>query len=92
MESVWRRAGERLSSGSSSGETAKRLGSQDIRFTRNKAGDVVYAIVMGWPGKEAQFLGTGNRKPALAGQSREGRIVWLRREGRISTRRKRAER
>jgi alpha-L-fucosidase len=28
-------------------------GPEDIRFTRNKAGTVVYAIILGWPGKEA---------------------------------------
>ena len=28
---------------------AGRLDARDVRFTRNKAGDVVYAIVLGWP-------------------------------------------
>ena len=58
-----------LSSGSSSGETAKRLGSQDIRFTRNKAGDVVYAIVMGWLGKEAQIRALGTASPHSPGKA-----------------------
>jgi alpha-L-fucosidase len=42
-----------VKSGSFQGNTVNMLGPQDIRFTRNKANTVVYAIVLGWPGKEA---------------------------------------
>ncbi len=38
------------------------LGAADIRFTRNKTGTVVYAIALGWPGREviAETLGTSH--------------------------------
>jgi len=38
------------------------LGEKDVRFTRSKAGDVVYAIVLGWPAGEIVIasLGMGN--------------------------------
>ena len=35
--------------GAFGGETTGQLDARDIRFTRNKRGDVVYAIVLGWP-------------------------------------------
>ncbi len=43
-------------------QSVSQLGAEDIRFTRNKAGTVVYAIVLGWPGKEilVRTLGTSN--------------------------------
>jgi alpha-L-fucosidase len=38
-----------IKSGSFQGKSIAALGSDDIRFTRNKAGTVVYAICLGWP-------------------------------------------
>ncbi|MBV9085517.1 MAG: alpha-L-fucosidase [Acidobacteriaceae bacterium] len=38
-----------VTSGSFKGESVSKLGPQDIRFTRNKANTVVYAIAFGWP-------------------------------------------
>ncbi|HEY7887152.1 MAG TPA: alpha-L-fucosidase [Steroidobacteraceae bacterium] len=35
--------------GSFQGKSVQRLSAKDIRFTRNKAGTVVYAITLGWP-------------------------------------------
>jgi alpha-L-fucosidase len=35
--------------GSFQGETIQQLSAKDVRFTRNKAGTVVYAIALGWP-------------------------------------------
>ncbi len=35
--------------GSFQGKTTGELDARDIRYTRNKAGTVVYAIVLGWP-------------------------------------------
>jgi len=51
-----------VKSGSFQGNSISKLGPQDIRFTRNKANTVVYAIVLGWPGTEAVIhaLGTGS--------------------------------
>jgi alpha-L-fucosidase len=49
-----------LESSSSNGNNI--LGAQDIRFTRNKANTVVYALILGWPEKEAAIhaLGTSS--------------------------------
>ena len=38
-----------IKSGSFQGGSVGQLGPTDIRYTRNKAGTVVYAIVLGWP-------------------------------------------
>jgi alpha-L-fucosidase len=35
--------------GSFQGKSVQQLSARDIRFTRNKAGTVVYAIALGWP-------------------------------------------
>jgi alpha-L-fucosidase len=48
----WEISGEgpnMVKAGSFQGESVKKLGEKDIRFTRNKANNVVYAIVLGWP-------------------------------------------
>ena len=44
------------------GHSISALGEKDVRFTRSKAGDKVYAIVLGWPAGEMaiESLGTGN--------------------------------
>ena len=51
-----------MKSGPSGSQSVSHLGAQDIRFTRNKAGTVVYTIVLGWLEKEVivQALGTSN--------------------------------
>jgi alpha-L-fucosidase len=38
-----------VKAGSFQGNSISKLGGKDIRFTRNKANNVVYAIVLGWP-------------------------------------------
>jgi VWFA-related protein len=38
-----------VKSGAMEGTSVSKLGAKDIRFTRNKANTVVYAIVLGWP-------------------------------------------
>jgi alpha-L-fucosidase len=43
-----------------------QLGAEDIRFTRNKAGTVVYAIVLGWPEKEVVVRTLGTSSPQLS--------------------------
>lgn len=40
-----------IKAGSFQGESIGKLDGSDIRYTRNKAGAVVYAIALGWPGK-----------------------------------------
>jgi alpha-L-fucosidase len=38
-----------VKAGSFQGGSVSKLGERDIRFTRNKANSVVYALVLGWP-------------------------------------------
>jgi alpha-L-fucosidase len=38
-----------IKAGSFQGQTISELGASDVRYTRNKAGTVVYGIVLGWP-------------------------------------------
>ena len=38
-----------VKSGSYQGESVNKLGPKDIRFTRNKSNNVIYALVLGWP-------------------------------------------
>jgi alpha-L-fucosidase len=59
----WNISGEgpnAVKSGSFQGNSVSSLGVKDIRFTRNKAKTVVYAIVLGWPTDPVvvQSLGT----------------------------------
>ena len=52
-----------ITSGSFQGNSISALGSKDIRFTRNKANNVIYAIFLGWPGWRPQIasLGTSSK-------------------------------
>ena len=51
-----------VKSGSFQGTSISKLDAKDIRFTRNKANTVIYAIALGWPVGEfvIQSLGTSN--------------------------------
>jgi alpha-L-fucosidase len=62
----WKVFGEgpnQVQSGSFKGDSISALGPKDIRFTRNKANNVVYAIFLGWPEGQTQIasLGTGSK-------------------------------
>lgn len=48
-----------IKSGSFQGNSISSLGSSDIRFTRNKANNVIYAIFMGWPEWHTQIASLG---------------------------------
>jgi alpha-L-fucosidase len=50
-----------IQSGSFQGNSVQSLDAEDIRYTRNKAGTVIYAIALGWPDGEMRLasLGTG---------------------------------
>ncbi len=48
-----------IKSGAFQGGSISALGSQDIRFTRNKANNAIYAIFMGWPEWHAQIASLG---------------------------------
>jgi alpha-L-fucosidase len=51
-----------VKSGEMEGTSVTKLGVRDIRFTRNKANTVVYAMVLGWPADAfvVKALGTGS--------------------------------
>jgi alpha-L-fucosidase len=38
-----------VKAGSYQGKSVSKLGEKDVRFTRNKANAVIYALVLGWP-------------------------------------------
>lgn len=48
-----------VTSGPFQGASIGSMGSKDIRFTRNKANNVIYAIFMGWPEWHAQIVSLG---------------------------------
>lgn len=52
----------------SGSQSMNQLGAQDIRFTRNKAGTVVYAFVLGWPEKEIMVQALGASSAHLPGR------------------------
>lgn len=54
--------------GSFSGHSTSVLDAQDIRFTRNKQGDVVYAIVLGWPDGDIVIKSLGTASPVQPGK------------------------
>ena len=50
-----------------SGKERQQTGAKDIRFTRNKANNVVYALVLGWPTEPILVQSLGLRlRPSLA--------------------------
>ncbi len=68
----WKAFGEgphAVTSGAFGGGSTASLDSSDIRFTRNKRGDVVYAIALGWPVRERfQIMSLGTASPLLPGK------------------------
>jgi alpha-L-fucosidase len=58
-----------VKSGSFQGGSISALGEKDVRFTRNKANNVVYAIFLGWPEWHAQIASFG-----LASEFNPGKI------------------
>jgi alpha-L-fucosidase len=48
-----------VKSGSFQGDSISKLGPKDIRFTRNKANTIIYAIALGWPGNEVVIEALG---------------------------------
>ncbi len=68
----WKVCGEgpdMVKAGSFQGKSVSKLGEKDIRFTRNKAGNVVYAIVLGWPTGEVIIESLG-----LNGATQPGKV------------------
>jgi alpha-L-fucosidase len=56
--------------GSFQGNSISKLGEKDIRFTRNKANNVVYAIVLGWPAEPIVVQSLG-----LSASTQPGKIA-----------------
>ena len=68
----WKLYGEgpnNIKAGAFQGNSVNQLGSKDIRFTRNKANNVVYAHVLGWPTELVQIKALGT-----ASQTSPGRV------------------
>ena len=57
-----------VKSGSFQGNSVSKLGPQDIRFTRNKAGNVIYALVLGWPAEAIAVQALGSSAATQPGR------------------------
>lgn len=57
-----------IKSGSFQGNSVQSLSAKDIRYTRNKAGTVVYAIALGWPDGEMQLTSLGTSASTKPGR------------------------
>lgn len=54
--------------GAFAGQSTGELNARDIRFTRNKRGDLVYAIVLGWPTGDIVIKNLGLASPSQPGK------------------------
>ena len=61
-----------VKAGSFQGNSISKLGEKDVRFTRNKASNVVYAIVLGWPAEPIVVQSLG-----LSASTQPGRIAQV---------------
>ena len=59
-----------VKTGSYQGSSVGKLGAEDIRFTRNKANNVVYALALGWPAGPTVVRALG-----LAASTQPGKIA-----------------
>jgi len=57
-----------IKSGSFQGNSISTLGEKDIRFTRNRANTVIYAIFLGWPEGEVAIASLGSAKKTNPGK------------------------
>ncbi|MBW8870430.1 MAG: alpha-L-fucosidase, partial [Acidobacteriales bacterium] len=57
-----------IKSGPFQGASISAMGSNDIRFTRNKANNVIYAIFMGWPERPAKIEALGSSSKTNPGK------------------------
>ena len=67
----WKVYGEgpnHVDSGSFKGDSISSLGAKDIRFTRNKANNVIYAIFLGWPQGEVPIASFGTSSKTNPGK------------------------
>jgi alpha-L-fucosidase len=61
-----------VKSGSFQGNSVSNLGPADIRFTRNKANNVVYALVLGWPAEAIVIQSLG-----LSAATQPGKVALV---------------
>jgi alpha-L-fucosidase len=73
----------KVESGSFKGASINALGSKDIRFTRNKANSLIYAIFLGWPEGDAPVAALGTASKTNPGKVQnvtvlgsEAKIKW----------------
>lgn len=59
-----------VKAGSFQGARISKLGPQDIRFTRNKANTVIYAIALGWHSEPILVKALGTSVPTNPAESR----------------------
>lgn len=67
----WKVYGEgpnNIKSGSFQGNSISKLGPKDIRFTRNKANNIVYALALGWPTEPIIVQSLGLTSPTQPGK------------------------
>lgn len=64
-----------VKSGSFQGKSVSKLGVQDVRFTRNKADNVVYAILLGWPDSVFVVKSLGSDSPTKAGKIEQVQLL-----------------
>jgi alpha-L-fucosidase len=66
---VWGEGPVAITEGSFQGNSIRSVGASDVRYTRNKANNVVYAFALGWPDR-AMIL----RSLGTAAATRPGRV------------------
>ena len=69
----WKVYGEgpnQIKAGSFQGNSISKLGPKDIRFTRNKANTIVYAIALGWPQETIVIQSLG-----LSAETKPGKVA-----------------
>ena len=69
----WKVYGEgpnQVKAGSFQGHSISKLGPKDIRFTRNKANNVVYVIALGWPQETIAIQSLG-----LSAETKPGKVA-----------------
>jgi alpha-L-fucosidase len=57
-----------VKAGAFQGNSISQLGAKDIRFTRNKANNVVYAHVLGWPVEPVTIQALGSSAQTAPGK------------------------
>ena len=72
-----------IKSGSFQGTSISKLGAADIRFTRNKANTVLYALLLGWPTEPVTIRACGSSAATDPGRitqvellGYDGKLTW----------------